>query len=246
MNDLQERDNACSFPAVFLREETMYKAVLFDFDDTLGDREAYTYQLYRHFVCDLGYDPDALETEVMVQDLMLWDQYGTAGMAYIESKLMEKYNPDLSRTGSLLDYWVNNIGQYAVLLPHAEETLRLLKEEGWILGIVTNGTAKGQSEKIEHTGIARFMDDIVISQSAGCRKPDPRIFQLSAERLHIKPQECIFVGDIWNTDMIGSRNAGMKPVWYWPHGTRVCTWPVDRISSLKELPELVRGFNHEV
>lgn len=224
----------------------MYKAVLFDFDDTLGDRESYTCRLFHQLVLDLGYDAEDIETEVMVQDLMLWDQYGTAGMTYTEKKLIEKYHPDLAKTGSLMDYWVRNIGQYAVLLPYAEETLQALKGEGFTLGIVTNGTAKGQSDKIARTGIARYMDTVVISETAGYKKTDTRIFQLAADNLHVKTQECIFVGDIWSTDIIGSCTAGMKPVWYWPHGTRDCTYPVDRISSLKELLDLVRRLNHEV
>ena len=43
-------------------------------------------------------------------------------------------------------------------------------------------------------------------------KPDPRIYQLTAERLEVRPEECLFVGDGGSQELSGALSVGMHPV----------------------------------
>ena len=51
----------------------MIRAVLFDFDDTLGNREEYAYAFFKDIIEENTDITDPLEKEAVLQDLMLWD-----------------------------------------------------------------------------------------------------------------------------------------------------------------------------
>jgi epoxide hydrolase-like predicted phosphatase len=54
-----------------------------------------------------------------------------------------------------------------------------------------------------------IFDDIVRSDQVGLRKPDPEIYLLTAERLHVSPRECVFVDDLLQ-NVEGARAVGMQ------------------------------------
>jgi putative hydrolase of the HAD superfamily len=68
-----------------------------------------------------------------------------------------------------------------------------------------------------------LVDIVLISEQEQVRKPDPRIFARAAERLGVRTQECVFVGDNPQADICGAHQVGMKTVWC-AHGE---SWPVD-------------------
>jgi putative hydrolase of the HAD superfamily len=116
--------------------------------------------------------------------------------------------------------------------------LQQLCDQGYKLGIVTNGTVRAQSVKIKQAGLADLVDEIVISEQEQVRKPDPRIFIRAVDRLGVKAQVCMFVGDNPQADIYGAHQVGMKTVWYahgfqWP--ADVDAWPDYVINDLVEL-----------
>jgi putative hydrolase of the HAD superfamily len=58
-----------------------------------------------------------------------------------------------------------------------------------------------------------LVDVIIISAEEGLAKPDPRIFQLAAERLNVQPDEAIFVDD-WFPHVQSASATGMKGILY--------------------------------
>lgn len=63
------------------------------------------------------------------------------------------------------------------------------------VGLVTHGRQSIQKATIEALGIWGLLDQILISESEGVRKPDPEIFFRAASRLELRTTECCFVGD---------------------------------------------------
>jgi IS4 transposase len=47
------------------------------------------------------------------------------------------------------------------------------------IGVLTNGDGEQQRAKLERHGIDRFVDDVIVSNDVGARKPDQRIFDLA-------------------------------------------------------------------
>ena len=68
------------------------KAILFDYDNTLGDRNRYAYDLYREVVEDNLDFKDQMQIEEIVQECMNWDQYGYVNKNEVKQKLKTKYN----------------------------------------------------------------------------------------------------------------------------------------------------------
>jgi putative hydrolase of the HAD superfamily len=72
-----------------------------------------------------------------------------------------------------------------------------------------NGTLHAMFDRL---GLARHFDVVVDSHLEGVEKPDPRLFQIGLARVDGRPETTIHVGDIYNVDVVGARNAGLRPV----------------------------------
>ncbi len=106
------------------------------------------------------------------------------------------------------------------------------------LGLVTNGPADLQQDKLECSGLKDRFTAVVISRAVGMMKPDPRIFRLALDRLGVCPAEAVYVGDSLSKDVVGAKTIGMRAVWanYDSCPPREGTAPDAVISSLPELP----------
>ena len=95
--------------------------------------------------------------------------------------------------------------------PGAVETLRRLREDGYLVGLITVC-----SEDIEvlwpETEFAGLFDAEIFSSSVGLSKPDPRIYLACCEALGVEPHEAVFVGDGANDELEGARRVGMDAI----------------------------------
>jgi putative hydrolase of the HAD superfamily len=115
------------------------------------------------------------------------------------------------------------------------ETLDELKRRGYRLGVVSN--ADGRVETfLEDAGLRSHFELVIDSGTVGVEKPDPRIFRMALERMGIEPHEAVYVGDIYEIDVVGARAAGMRAILVDPLD-RLGHLDCDRISALHELPE---------
>ena len=96
-------------------------------------------------------------------------------------------------------------------LPSTPGVLTDLCAQGITLGVISN--ADGRIAAIlEKAGIAQFFDVIIDSYVVGVEKPDPAIFRIALDRMGVKPEHAIFVGDIYAIDVLGAERAGLQPV----------------------------------
>ncbi len=98
------------------------------------------------------------------------------------------------------------------LFPETETVLQGLRST-YKLGILTNGAPDLQRQKIEHSGLARYFDAIVVSGEVGVGKPDPRVFSAVLEQLAVPAHATLMVGDSLERDMLGASQSGLKGVW---------------------------------
>ncbi|RKJ40911.1 HAD family hydrolase [Acutalibacter sp. 1XD8-33] len=110
------------------------------------------------------------------------------------------------------------------LAPGALEVLDRLKEQGIVLGIVSNHHT-GIRAVLEEMGIARYFHPVVISEEVGVSKPDAAILELACARAGASPEDCLYVGD-HPFDILCAHAAHMPVVWL----------PVNRFM---EVPEFI-------
>ena len=84
---------------------------------------------------------------------------------------------------------------------------------GLKIGIVTNGISEMQHNKLRETGVDKLVDAIVVSGDLPFKKPSAEIFDYAAEKLGVRNDQAIFVGDHPRNDIAGARKAGMNVVW---------------------------------
>ena len=211
----------------------MIKAILFDFDDTLGNREYAAYNLYRDLL--QPYFSDDLTLEAALQDTLVAEQYGNCNKDYVQERIEKRYH--ISFDFILKKKWEDLIGKYSLPFEDTVETLDYLKQK-YRLGVITNGFIFTQNEKLSHSGLSEYFEMILASEEAGVNKPDPYIFSYAAEKMGLKPEECVYVGDVFSNDVFGALKAGMDAVWVWKRGARQCRYDVKRIETLSDLMKL--------
>ena len=126
------------------------------------------------------------------------------------------------------------------ILPDTRNTLLLLKQQ-YRLAVISNSDG-GIQDAIDAAGIADCFECIIDSAHVGVEKPDPAIFRAALNAMQVQPGESVYVGDVYAIDVLGARSVGMRAILIDPFG--VCDHQdCPRISSLSELPDLLRLLN---
>jgi len=98
------------------------------------------------------------------------------------------------------------------LYPDVIETLTELKAKKIRTGIITNGLKRDYKRILELTSIAGLFDVTVGVDACNRAKPNKEVFLYAVEKLQVKPEETIFVGDSVKHDYEGAGEAGLKPL----------------------------------
>jgi len=96
--------------------------------------------------------------------------------------LVGEHLPVVGDTAALWDDYRAQMPQLAPPFTGVIEVLTRLREQGWRLGVVTNGRVDNQVGKLRRTGILDLLDGWCVSEEVGIRKPDPAILSLRGER----------------------------------------------------------------
>lgn len=174
----------------------MLRAVLFDLDNTLVDRD----RAFRECVEAQFPDP-TLRAELCRLDaggrgerdplFQAWMRYTAAPMnqELFGRLLAERIQPNPALQAELLAL---------------AKTVKL--------GVISNGSGETQRRKLRAAGLREVFapDRIWISGEVGWTKPDARIFLLAVWALGETREHCLYVGDHEQDDLCGARNAGLR------------------------------------
>ena len=95
-----------------------------------------------------------------------------------------------------------------------KRTLEYVKFNGYRLAIVSNfDYAPTAYMLLEKFKITNLFEQVIISEEVGWRKPNHIIFQTAVNKLKIRPQDALFVGDNYYADVVGSKALGMDTAW---------------------------------
>jgi putative hydrolase of the HAD superfamily len=99
------------------------------------------------------------------------------------------------------------------LYPHVRSVLNTLHER-FPLAVVTDAQSVWARGELNKVGLLDTFDTIVVSGDHGYRKPDPRLFRLALEQLHVPADRTIYVGNDMYRDIYGAREVGMTTVMF--------------------------------
>ncbi|MGG2091577.1 HAD family hydrolase [Bacillus sp. S13(2024)] len=191
----------------------MVKAVIFDLDGTLLDRDSslklFIKDQYKRYINELKHIPE----ELYVNRFIELDNKGYVWKDKVYKQLFQEYVISSLTWEQLLEDYISNFQHHCIPFSNMEHVLQELKNRGILLGMITNGFTEFQLLNIRALGIDKYMDVILVSEQEGLKKPQAEIFLRAIERLGITPEESVYVGDHPENDVIGARNVGMHAIW---------------------------------
>lgn len=96
-----------------------------------------------------------------------------------------------------------------------------LKEKGVLIGLISNCFSE-EADVIRRSVLFPYFDAVCLSYEQGVQKPDAEIYLRCVEKLSVKAEECLYVGDGGSHELEAARELGMnavQAVWYLREGT---------------------------
>ena len=97
--------------------------------------------------------------------------------------------------------------------PGAIETLRVLRDAGLRMALITNGAGDAQRAKIERWDLAGHFECVVIEGELGVGKPDTRVYVHVLEQLRAGPRDAWMIGDNLEWDVAAPQRLGIFAIW---------------------------------
>jgi phosphoglycolate phosphatase len=182
---------------------TGVRAVLFDFDFTLGDSSAGIFECVRFGAerCGCGAPPDEAVRPLI--GLSLPEVHarllGGAGGEHGRRAFVDAFH---ARADEVME-------ARTVMLPGAVEAVRILRARGLRTGVVTTKFRRRIEEIVSRRGIAELFDVVVGLEDVGAPKPDPAGLVVALERLGARPEAAVYVGD-HEVDAAAAAAAGIR------------------------------------
>jgi 2-haloacid dehalogenase len=196
-----------------------YSIVFLDLDDTLLDfaaaeREALA-GVFADFSLELSPDAARVYEE---KNKALWKALERGEIDQGRLKV-ERFRQCFDELGWNVDpvavsaAYIRRLGRCVMPLPYARAACAYLAAK-YRLALITNGIAEVQHPRIRASPFASLLELVVVSEEAGCGKPDPAIFGYACERLGFFDKAAmIMVGDSLASDVQGAENFGIDSCW---------------------------------
>lgn len=127
-----------------------------------------------------------------------------------------------------------------VLYPEAPHVLRALKEDGYILGLVSNRDGDLVPLAAQY-GIAGYFNFTLSGGQAGSFKPDARIFRQALQMAGDVPaSRALYIGDNYYADVLGATAVGMEALLIDPRDVFIGVYD-RRVKRLDEILDIIRA-----
>lgn len=193
----------------------MVKAVIFDMFETLVT--LFTGKTYfgENIAEDVGVDPKVFRKEWhSIEDERSTGKYTIKEGLEVVLKRLGVYSEELVDLAARKRIEALN-DTFSAIPEESINLLKALKERGIKIGLITN-TFSDERDFIKACSLYPYFDVALISFEQGILKPDPEMFKRMTERLGVKAEECLYVGDGGSKELFAARDAGMHPL--------QCTW----------------------
>ncbi|MBD5468409.1 MAG: HAD family hydrolase [Lachnospiraceae bacterium] len=156
-----------------------------------------------------------------------WEQYAENDILYRERALgfVKNETEIIDKIVSLMPFEVSVVQKQQVLNAREKrmqnalkmvskeilDVLQKLKAEDIKLGLISNADCI-DCKYWKQSPLFPYFDDVIFSCDVGLLKPDRQIYELAMQRLHVSPEDCLFVGDGGSNELCGAKEAGVGTV----------------------------------
>jgi len=240
-----------------------YEAIIFDAGDTLLEHYPSQKQMYAERLKYLGFDIDEKSEENIAaaiskasNEQIAKEQSGAPRMSDADFEIMldktvlkcvKCVNADEKDESE----YIKKLCHFPMpeqelrIIPGTPEVLKILKDMGFRLGVVSNHRI-WLPAYLKEAGLSQFFETIVVSAIVGVEKPDIRIMQIALENLSLNASSCLYVGD-HPFDVLCAKKAGIDCAWLTaPDNILPDSVPYKedyRIQKLQDLLNIIYGEN---
>lgn len=227
-----------------------YEILLFDADNTVLDFDKSEEQALKVAFSTnaLPYDSTVLEI-YRKNNVAQWQRYERGEISRDEVLIKRfadtfrelRISANISAVADLYEQQLH-LGFFTV--PHAEQVLSALQQDGYRLYIVSNGVLSIQNSRMAGSGLDKYFIKRFISEEIGYPKPHIEFFKRSFAQINnFDKRKTLIIGDSLTGDIQGGINAGIDSCWFNPNKSVNTTGiqPTYEIDDLRQLFPIVRN-----
>ena len=225
-----------------------YEVIIFDADETLFDFKKSERDAFKNTMVEFAIEYDENHHFKIYQDIntAIWKEFED-GLITQQKLKVERFKRLLEKLETKLDEielaksYTKHLSQSSLLYDFSIDLLENLHKEHKLC-LITNGLTDIQDNRIRKSLIAKYFEDIVISEEAMVAKPDPRIFEHTLNNLkYTDKSKILMIGDSLTCDIQGGINFGIDTCWYNPNKAPNNTGikPTYEISSFTQLKDIL-------
>ncbi|MFV0522366.1 MAG: YjjG family noncanonical pyrimidine nucleotidase [Mangrovibacterium sp.] len=200
-----------------------YKHLFFDLDHTLWDFKTNSAESMRCCLEQLQILNQLPSFEIFfdfyeqVND-RLWEEYrqGITSKAELSERRFSEpfthFEITHVKAEDANELYLKFMGEQKKLFPGCVHMLDMLREQGYLLHIISNGFIEVQMRKLQSAGIDSYFQSVTLSEMVGSPKPKPAVFEYALKNSNARKTQSIMIGDDWKNDVLGAINFGMDTI----------------------------------
>ncbi len=202
-----------------------YEHIFFDLDRTLWHFEENANKVLSDLYQEFNLSHSILSVKLFIEKYQqineeLWSLYREDKITKETLRWKRFYDTlfyfeidDKELSDKIGNYYIHHSPRQTVLLPYTKEVLAYLSDS-YQLHIITNGFEEVQYIKLNYSGINQYFDVIVLSETAGVKKPHPYIFKKAMKLAGALPNNSLMIGDDLYADILGAEKVGMDSIYF--------------------------------
>ncbi|MCB2155288.1 HAD-IA family hydrolase [bacterium] len=195
--------------------------IFFDLDETLWDHSSASKFALRAACEKHGCDFDEFMPIFHEANRALWEQlaHGSIDVATLRIQRFRDTlreilaNGEVGRPDQMSEDYLSIYLSRESELPGASEVLREAARIGRV-AVLTNAPHETQDIKLSHLDARHCVEWMLTIDETQCLKPRPEFFEMAEKRAgHPQPEQILYVGDSWSSDIQPSHERGWHCVW---------------------------------
>ena len=236
------------------------RALIFDLGSTLVEYSSLSWdglgeeclEAGRQFLLSKGFDLPGREAvrekfnqiradyrREATESLIEWD------VPTVASRMFDALNIayDDALIDSFFDAYYEPVSRELFIYDDVLQTLETLKPAYPVMGLVSNTVFPERAHlgELERFGLEPYLKFTVFSSTFGLRKPHQDIFYRACNLAGFAPAECLYVGDRYVEDVLGSTGIGMEAILKVKPGE---VYPPEMPESLRRIDSLIELLDH--
>ena len=204
-----------------------YKNYIFDLYGTLvdihteeGEDELWKKLSFFYGFYGAVYEPEELQESYLAlvaseKNSYAHEAYPEIELEYVFQKLFEKkgVQADMELAVHAGQFFRILSMEYVELYDGVKEMLELLHKKGKRVYLLSNAQEIFTTYELRYLGLIPYFDDIFISSSCQCKKPDTKFYKMLLEKHQLKIEDCVMIGNDNTTDIAGAKELGMDSLY---------------------------------